>query len=259
MTILDKIFAAKREVASSRTVQELAEAKARALDASPVRGFLSALTGSGHDPALIAEVKKGSPSAGTIRADFDPVSLARTYESVGADCLSVLTDEEFFQGSLGYLTEAREATGLPVLRKDFTVCEHDIYEARAAGADAVLLIVSGLGRGELEEFLGLAKSLGMDALVEAHTLEEAETALEIGSTLVGVNNRDLETFEVRIETSESVIPELVGRAVLVSESALRTHGDIERVRAAGARAVLIGTAFCEVPDVAGQVRKVMGW
>ncbi|MDI9638824.1 indole-3-glycerol phosphate synthase TrpC [Kamptonema cortianum] len=260
MNVLDRIFATKRkEVASRKSTSSLRDLRLRAEDAEAPRGFLRALEQSPHSVALIAEVKKASPVKGVIRESFDPIAIARAYESAGADCLSVLTDVEFFQGSPEYLIQCRAATTLPVLRKDFTTDEYHVYEARAMGADAILLIVNGLDRAELKSYRELAESLGMDVLVEAHTLAEAEIAVETGARMVGVNNRDLETFETNIEASEVILPQLLGRAFLVSESALRVNADVERVRKAGAGAVLIGTAFCSNPDVEGQVRQVMGW
>lgn len=259
MTILDEIFAAKREEVASRGEGYWNDAKARALDASPARGFARALRESRHAVSLIAEVKKGSPVKGTIREDFDPVAIARDYEAAGADCLSVLTDSAYFQGSEANLVRCREAVGLPVLRKDFTTSALHVYEARAMGADAVLLIVNGLTDSELRDYRELAEGLGMDALVEAHTLEEAERALGTGASLVGLNNRDLRTFETTLDVSVGVLPRLAGRATLVSESALHSFEDVRRVAAAGARSVLIGTAFCSRPDVGAAVREVMGW
>jgi indole-3-glycerol phosphate synthase len=171
----------------------------------------------------------------------------------------VLTDVKFFQGSPDFLLACRDASGLPVLRKDFTVDEYDVWVARALGADAVLLIVSGLDGHQLSDYRQVAESRGMDALVEAHTEREAERALESGATLVGINNRDLMTFETKIETAETIIPEVARAATVVSESAIRTHEDVERVRAAGARAVLVGTTFCAAPDIGAKVKEVMGW
>lgn len=259
MTILDKIFAQKREVIANLSVASMSDAKSRAKDAPPVRGFRRTLESSIVPVSLIAEVKKASPVKGVIREDFDPVAIARAYEQAGAQCLSVLTDVIFFQGARDYLTSCRDATSLPVLRKDFTVAEHDVYEARALGADAVLLIVNGLSKSELQDFRLLAESLTMDVLVEAHTLEEAEVALETGAALVGVNNRDLTTFEVALETSCEVIPRIRDRATIVSESALRSLEEITLVQKAGARAVLIGTSFCKAPDPGAKVKEVMGW
>lgn len=260
MNILDEIFAAKRDdILARKTPQTLADARARALDASPTRGFQSALETSPHPVSLIAEVKKGSPVKGTIREDFDPEAIARDYALAQVDCLSVLTDIHYFQGHPDYLAQCRTVSGKPVIRKDFTTDELDIYEARAMGADAILLIVNGLSRSELIELRELAESLTLDVLVESHTIEEAEIALETGAKLLGVNNRDLETFEINIEASERILPLVRHRATCVSESALHSRGDIERVEKAGARSVLIGTAFSQSGDIPGKIREMMGW
>jgi indole-3-glycerol phosphate synthase len=253
MNLLDQIFQAKRE-ASTATTARLAELRVAAADAPPPRGFARALRGSPHAVALIAEAKRATPSVGVLREPFDAAELAMAYESAGADALSVLTDERFFQGNALDLTRSRNATALPVLRKDFTVCEADVYEARAIGADAVLLIVNGLHASQLREFRECAESLGMDALVEAHSVGEAEAAIASGASLIGVNNRNLEDFRTDVSVGESVLPRLAGRATLVSESALRSAEDVRRVAAAGARAVLIGTAIVKAPDPGAKVR-----
>ena len=260
MTILQKIFDSKRtELESLRATRPLAEVRAAADDAAPTRGFHRALVSSPHPTSLIAEVKKASPVKGMLREDFDPVAIARAYERAGVDCMSVLTDIEYFQGSPDYLVQCRAAVSMPVIRKDFTTDAYHIYEARAMGADAVLLIVNGLSPNQLTEYRELAESLGMDVLVEAHTLEEAETAIATGAALVGVNNRNLETFETNIEHTEQVVPLLADRVTVVSESALHSHADVERVARAGARSVLIGSAFSLSPDVEAAVRETMGW
>ncbi|MBS1715005.1 MAG: indole-3-glycerol phosphate synthase TrpC [Armatimonadetes bacterium] len=260
MTILDKIFSAKRtETEDMSTASALAEWKARAADAPPVRGFASALRNADRPVALIAEVKKASPSRGVIRADFDPGEIARAYAEAGAHALSVLTDVSFFQGSIINLKISREATSLPVLRKDFTVRLAQVYETRAIGADAVLLIVNGLSLGELQEFYGAARETGLDVLVEAHTREEAETALSLGADLIGINNRNLQTFEEDLNVSCLLIPEIADRATIVSESSIRNVSEVRRVSEAGARAVLIGTSFCAALDPGAKVKEVMGW
>lgn len=262
MSHLERILAAKREAHADRVSrQPLTDVRARAADAAPTKGFLRALQAGREEEsiALIAEVKRASPSKGVIRSDFDPEAIARAYRSAGAHCLSVLTDVEFFQGAPEYLPLCRQAAGLPTLRKDFTIDVYDVYEARVLGADAVLLIVHGLSASQLREYREVAESLGMDALVEAHTLEEAELAVSTGASLIGVNNRDLESFETRIDIGEEVTPRIASKAFVVSESALETSQDVARVQKAGAGAVLIGTAFCRSLDVEGKVREVMGW
>lgn len=259
MSRLRQIFDAKREeVGAAKASMPFSELKARAVDQEPPRGFRAAL--SGHiDLGLIAEVKQASPSMGTIRPDLDPIAVAQAYERAGAHCLSVLTDRQFFQGSPENLIQARRATNLPVLRKDFLYDPYQVWEARAWGADAVLLIVAGLEKSRIEELQALAWELGMDALVEAHSLEEAEVAQACGSNFIGVNNRNLATFETSLETSLRVIPALGDGVLKVSESALATRADLDLVRKAGADAVLIGTTFCAAPNVEAKVREVMGW
>jgi len=260
MTILDKIFAEKREtIREINTPESLASLKSQAADQAPTRGFHRALENSAHPVSLIAEVKKASPSQGVIRENFDPVAIALAYESAGADCLSVLTDERHFQGSQRYLELCRDAVALPILRKDFTTHAYDIYAARAMGADAILLIVAGLEQLELVDLQALAWELGMDVLVEVHSVSEAEVALQIGANLVGVNNRDLHSFDENLSTSEAIFPVLSGRALLVSESSIKSIADVDRVALAGARSVLIGTAFCREPEIAAAVRRIMGW
>lgn len=258
MNVLDQIFERKRAVAAARQ-GELADWKAAALDAPAVRPFRGALESSLHRPSLIAEVKKASPVKGVIRADFDPASIAEAYREAGVDCLSVLTDVEGFQGDPSYLALCREVSGKPVLRKDFTCCELDIHEARTLHADAVLLIVYGLSDDQLKLYREVAESLGMSVIVEVHDEHELERAVTTGARIIGVNNRDLRTFETRIDTSERLIPRIPTQCLAISESALGTPADIQRVHSAGARSVLIGTSFCKAPDVAGKVREVMGW
>jgi indole-3-glycerol phosphate synthase len=248
----------KLEVEASSRLVSNSELQAKARDQGPTRGFAAALRGSPHPVALIAEVKKASPSEGLIRPDFEASEIARAYADATADCLSVLTDAQYFQGSAENLQLARQACTLPILRKDFIVDAYQIAESRTMGADAILLIVAALSRTQLTEYREEAESLNLDVLVEVHTLQEAEAALESGATLVGVNNRDLSTFRTDLATSEEILPTLEG-VIRVSESALNSTLDVERVQTAGARAVLIGTAFCRAPDIATKVREVMGW
>lgn len=259
MSILEQIFAAKRANVATLKPSGLQDMKAMALDGGPLRGFEKALESSLHRPSLIAEVKRMSPSQGIICADFKPLELVKAYESVGADCLSVLTDERWFGGSKDVFSAVRSASALPMLRKDFTVDEYDIYESRAIGADAILLIAACLSMGQLSDYQGLAWELGMDVLVEIHTLSEAEVALAIGARMVGVNNRNLHDFVEKVETTESIFPRLSRESLLVSESSLKSREDVQRVAKAGARSVLIGTAFCGADDPEGAVREIMGW
>lgn len=258
-SILDRIFTEKRaEVARATELVPISQMQERASQQSAPRGFLRSL--QGHEGlALIAEVKQGSPSQGTIRANFDPVELAKTYERAGAHALSVLTDGPNFGGSLAHLQAVRDAVQLPLLRKDFLYDPYQVYEARAYGADAILLILASLSDDQAGELHGLSLDLGMDVLVETHTEEEVHRALELGATLIGVNNRDLRTFETRIETSEALLPLIRPFALPVSESALGSRADLDRVGRAGAVAVLIGTRFAGSSDVESAVREVMGW
>lgn len=244
----------------AQTALPLSEVREAALAAAPARGFRKALAESSKNPALIAEVKKASPSQGLIRPDFDPVVIAQTYENVGASVLSVLTDVRYFQGSLSYLRQIREAVRLPLLRKDFIYDPYQVWEAKAAGADAILLIVAGLDMSQLRDLHQLAtEEVGLDVLVEAHNEEEVGAAIEIGADLIGINNRDLSTFVTDITVSERLLKLLPSGAVGVAESGLETFEDIVRMCLAGARAVLIGTTFCASPDIEAKVREVMNW
>ena len=257
MTILEKIFATKHdEVALARQVISVEELRARAAAFEP-RGFRAALMGASK-PALIAEVKKGSPSMGEIRAEFDPVAIAQSYERAGATCLSVLTDVQYFQGSPTYLREVRAAVSLPLLRKDFVFDTYQLDEARAWGADCVLLIVAGLEQGRLTDLYHEAKHRLLDVLVEVHDEAETEFAVALGADMIGINNRDLRTFKTDLSTTSRLI-QLIPEGVLrVSESALESADDVRAVHEMGADAVLIGTAFCASPDIEGKVREVMG-
>jgi len=260
MSALSKIFEGKRaEVEAAKAAHTLNDIRAMANDSGPVRPFRTALSHSSKPVALIAEIKKASPSKGLIREDFDAEQMARTYEEAGAQALSVLTDTPHFQGSKIYLEHARRATGLPVLRKDFIFDKYQVYESRAMGADAILLIVAALESMELLHLRSLAMELGMDALVEVHTESEAQIAMELGCHLIGVNNRNLGTFETSLEVSDRILPMIAAPALAVSESAIEAHEDVERVRKAGARAVLIGTTFCATPDMGAKVKEVMNW
>jgi len=226
--------------------------------APPVRDFAAALV---HDTvALIAEVKMASPSKGVMRENFDPVDLARTYADNGAACISVLTDERFFRGHDRYLTQIRQAVAVPLLRKEFIIDEWQIAESRALGADAILLIVAILTPEQVAEYQRQARAHGMSVLVETHTEQELQIALDIGCPLIGVNNRNLHTFETTLETTErlaSLVPPSAG-SLLISESAISTAADVSRVARTGARAVLVGEALVREGDVAAKVRELAG-
>ena len=260
MSRLAQIFEGKREeVETAKSQISLADLKAMARDAEPTRGFRGALSHANKPVALIAEVKKASPSQGLIRENFDAAEIARIYEDAGAHALSVLTDAPHFQGSAENLVRARESTKLPVLRKDFIYDPYQVYEARAWGADAILLIVAALESSEIMHLKGLATELGMDSLVEVHNEAEAQVAMKANSYLTGVNNRDLATFKTDLAVSDRILPMIEKPAISVSESAIETREDIDRVHRSGARAVLIGTAFCKAPNIGAKVREVMGW
>lgn len=260
MNVLERIFAQKKtDLAKNLAAWPIVEVKAAAIDQPTPKGFRKALEKSAHAVALIAEVKKASPVKGVLCHDFDPVRIALQYKDAGADCLSVLTDVEFFQGHPDYLLQCRSATGLPTLRKDFIVDEYEVWVSRAIGADAVLLIADYLETAQLKKFRALAESLGMDSLVEVHSVSAAEKAMEAGATMIGVNNRDLTTFDVDLSTTATIAPYVAGGSLLVSESALKSREDVAVVQAAGARAVLIGSAFVSSPDVGSKVKEVMGW
>ncbi len=253
MTILAEILEKKRsEVMEARNRVSIAEMRARAeaITESP-RGFYSALVNA-QAPAVIAEIKRRSPSRGLIREDFDPVDLAQAYARGGAAALSVLTDESFFGGDLAYLRQVREATTLPILRKDFIVDGYQLDEARVAGADAVLLIVAALDSSELAELHGRGLELGLDVLVEVHNEEELERALACGTRFVGVNNRDLATFDVDLAVTErlaAALPQSQDR-LLVAESGIHHNEDIARLQRAGAGAFLVGESLMRQADVA---------
>jgi indole-3-glycerol phosphate synthase len=246
--ILDDILAHKRdEVSERKRAVPVSALRDRPLYHVPRRGFRDALLAR-PAPAVIAELKRASPSRGLIRTHYDPPAHARAYEAAGASALSVLTDERFFQGSLDHLVAVREATTLPCLRKDFLVDPYQVDEARAHGADAVLVIAAA-GSGRLRmELIAAAQAADLDVLVEVHDEHELEWAAAAGASLLGVNNRDLATFTTTLETTERLAPLVPAGAVLVAESGIHSAGDLRRMTAAGARAVLVGEAFMAAPD-----------
>jgi indole-3-glycerol phosphate synthase len=256
-TVLDRIVEARRAAIAHRK-KSVPEAVLRfgVKQALPVRDFPAALTRDAIN--VIAELKKASPSRGLIRADFEPVALAKGFEAAGAAALSVLTEEEFFQGELKYMRDARAAVGLPVLRKDFIVDPWQVWEARATNADSFLLIVAALGDLVLAELLALGRELGMEPLVEVHTREELARALAAGASIIGVNNRDLRTLEVRVETSHELIDAIPDECLAVCESGLRSHGDLVSLRAAGYDAFLIGEHLMSQPDPSAALSLLLG-
>jgi indole-3-glycerol phosphate synthase len=258
MTILDRIVATKRdEVARAKAAAPEPELRVRATNAAPARDFLGALRRPGPI-RLIAEVKKASPSAGVIREDFDPVGIAETYQRHGAACLSVLTDERYFQGSLDCLRRVRAAVDLPVLRKDFIIDPYQVVEARAAGADAVLLIAECLDDELLGTLYAAIVALGMTALVEFYEPENLPRVLALGAPLVGVNNRNLKTFETDLGHTLRMRREIPADRVLVGESGIRSRSDVERLEAAGVDAILVGESLMREPDIAAAVDRLLG-
>jgi indole-3-glycerol phosphate synthase len=259
-SVLKQIFETKREeVSAAKRHVPMSVLEDAVAQAPPPRGFRAALAAATTDVALIAEIKKASPSKGVIREDFDPEQITRTYEQSGAHCLSVLTDTRYFQGSAANLILARAASNLPILRKDFIFDSYQVYEARSWGADAILLIAAELSRAQLDDLRQVARALEMDVLIEVHIVKEAELALELGFDLIGVNNRDLKSLDTSLQPSLDLLPLISKQAFAVSESAIRSKKDIEQVKVAGARAVLVGTTFCAAPDIGAKVKQVMGW
>lgn len=249
--ILEKILATKRdEIARAVAAVPLAEMRARAEAAAPPRDFVGALRAkiAVGRPAVIAEIKKASPSKGVLRKDFRPDEIARSYEAAGAACLSVLTDRQYFQGAPEYLVEARAACALPVLRKDFMVDPYQIYEARALGADCILLIAAALDLPTLRELEGLADSLGMAVLVEAHDAAELGLALALKTPLVGINNRNLRTFETRLDTTLNLLSGIPSDRIVVTESGILEPADVALMQAGGVNAFLVGEAFMRAVD-----------
>lgn len=263
--ILERIVWAKdREVTVARERVSLEKLKGQVAELPPCRDFVAALRASCRKPAVIAEIKKASPSKGLIRADFDPEAIARGYAAGGASCLSVLTDREFFQGGFEVLVGVRQAVDLPLLCKDFILSPYQLYQARAAGADAALLIAAILSDQDLAYLLKVATALGLAVLVEVHDAEEMERVLDLeGVRLIGINNRDLASFEVDLATTERLMERYGQRlrqrgALLVSESGLFSRDDLDRAVAAGADAVLVGEALMRQPDVTAALESLIG-
>lgn len=254
--ILRRIVETKREeIAELRG--RLSELRTRAADEPPARDFRSALE-DGDTVALIAEVKRRSPGAGAIRPDLDPIDLARGYAGAGASAISVLTDAQYFGGSIRDLTAVRSGVDVPVLRKDFVVSEEQVWEARGAGADAILLIVRILGDGPLTELRLLAEELGMGVLVEAHDRRELERALESGAGIVGINNRDLSTFTTSLDTTTELASAIPAGITCVSESGIAVREDVERLAGRGVSAVLVGESLLRSPDPREKARELAG-
>lgn len=261
--ILQRICATKREeVARARVAEPLAAVRARAEAAvrdDPPRDFVGALRArqTAGLAAVIAEVKKASPSKGILRADFDPAAIAASYARHGAACLSVLTDRSYFQGDPAYLHQARAVAGLPALRKDFLVDAYQVWEARAMGADAILLIAACLDDAQMADFAAIADELGMAVLVEVHDAAELERALRLRTPLIGINNRNLRTFAVTLDTTLQLLPAVPPDRLLVSESGILTHSDVQRLRDAGVHAFLVGEALMRAADPGAALAKLL--
>ena len=258
-SVLDEIIAAKREhVAGRKREAPMAVVEAHARSAGRVRGFADALAARSVDGyGLICEIKKASPSKGLIRHDFNPPALALAYEAGGAACLSVLTDTPYFKGEDSHLVAARAAVNLPVLRKDFMIDPYQVVEARALGADCVLIIMAGVGDGQAGELAATAEAFGMDVLVEVHDAEEMARASQLKPRLIGINNRNLKTLHVDLAITEELAPLAPSGVMLVCESGLTSRADLDRMARVGARCFLIGESFMRQPDVAAAVRLVL--
>ena len=261
MSQLAAILEHKRtEVAQRKAQRPLADIEAEAAEQPPPRGFVAALrrTVAAGKPAVIAELKKASPSKGLIRADFDPPALARSYQAAGAACLSVLTDEKHFQGADEHLRQARAAVSLPVLRKEFIIDAYQVAESRALGADCILLIVSALAADDLESLHQQARALGLEVLVEVHDANELQTALSLNPELIGINNRNLKTFETRIETTLDLLDQIPKDVLVVTESGFHHRHQVQRMRTQGVNAFLVGEAFMRAADPGAALTDLFG-
>ncbi|HEX7328400.1 MAG TPA: indole-3-glycerol phosphate synthase TrpC [Casimicrobiaceae bacterium] len=259
--ILAQIVAAKRdEVAAARAARPPADVERAAAEAPPPRGFAAALAAkiAAGAPAVIAEIKRASPSRGLLREGFDPAAIAASYERAGAACLSVLTDRSFFQGAPEHLVEARAACRLPVLRKEFVIDDYQVAESRALGADAILLIVAALDDATLASLAARARSLGMDVLVEVHDRAELERALALDSALIGINNRNLRTFAVSLHTTLELLPHVPPGRLVVTESGIVAQRDVAQMRRHDVNAFLVGEAFMRAPDPGAALTALFG-
>jgi indole-3-glycerol phosphate synthase len=259
LNVLERIMAVKRdEVAAAKAAVPVSEMESRARRASPPRSFVSYLEGciAAGKPAVIAEIKRASPSKGLLRENFAPAEIAKSYEAGGAACLSVLTDRQFFQGAPQHLAAARAACALPVLRKDFVFDPYQVHEARAMDADCILLIAACLPVAQMKELEAAAGALGMAALVEVHDSAELDAALELRTPLIGVNNRDLRSFETRLETTLALLPRIPSGRIVVTESGILSREDVGRMRGHGVQAFLVGEAFMRAADPGSALRSM---
>jgi indole-3-glycerol phosphate synthase len=257
-TVLDRILLRKQEEVAERLLRApLAQVKQQAGEQAPARGFIRALQEklAQNQAAVIAEIKKASPSKGVIREDFSPADIARSYQQGGAACLSVLTDHDFFQGHEDFLQQARAACSLPVLRKDFTIDPYQVWEARAIGADCILLIVAALEDDTLAELYATANEAGLDTLVEVHTGEELERALKLGAPMIGINNRDLHTFELSLENTYKLLDRIPDDRLLITESGILAPEDVTAMRQRNVNSFLVGEAFMRAPDPGAELRR----
>lgn len=259
--ILEKILLRKREEIIERSEKlDLNSITRYAEQADPVRGFITSIEKrlTENMPAVIAEIKKASPSKGVLRENFNPVAIAKTYEANGAACLSVLTDADFFQGGENYLKQARSACVLPVIRKDFIIGPYQVYEARMINADCILLIVAALDDATLQELLDLAHQLGMDVLVEVHDEQELERALASGAKLIGINNRNLHTFETSLDTTLKMLEQVPQDRIIVTESGIHTPADVQLMRDNNVNTFLVGEAFMKAEDPGEKLKELFG-
>jgi len=257
--ILQRILEVKaRELARAKSEKPIGVLQREALEAAPPRDFIGALRSriTAGEPAVIAEIKKASPSRGVLREQFDPAAIAASYERHGAACLSVLTDGQYFRGTLAHLAQARGACGLPVLRKDFTIDPYQIHESRAAGADCILLIAAALDDARMRELEGAARGLGMAVLVEVHDAEELARALALETPLIGINNRNLRTFETRLETTLDLLGGIPGGRIVVTESGILRPEDVRRMRGRSVDCFLVGEAFMRAADPGAELARL---
>jgi indole-3-glycerol phosphate synthase len=257
--ILNRILARKaEEIAAAKRARPPAQVQDEARAAPPARDFAGALRSkiAAGEAAVIAEIKKASPSRGLLRADFDPAAIAASYAAHGAACLSVLTDRDFFQGAPQYLEAAKQACALPALRKDFLLDPYQVFESRALGADCILLIAAALELGRMQELEAVAEELGMAVLVEVHDAAELAAALALRTPLIGINNRDLRSFDTRLATTLELLPRVPPERLVITESGIGTRADVALMRAAGVHAFLVGEAFMRVPEPGKELRRI---